>query len=313
MVRHFTIGENIAMKVAIVGGGGGVGASVAFNLLQRDEPYECVLVDRRQEMALSHALDLEQVMAAGASGSVRTGGTEELEHADVVVMCAAAPLTVNTSRDVYLEANAEIVRSLAEPLGAGDAVIVMVTNPVDPLCTLAAIWMGVERRRIVGYTLNDSLRLRTAIARVTGIPAREIDAWVIGEHGDGGVPLLDAVTSRGAPVALDPRAREDVWEFVRGWYARHVALDSGRSSTWTTGVGVARMVAALARPGDERWPASVLLDGEYGVTGVSLTVPVTLGRRGVERVHEVALSVAEREAFLRAAELVGQTAASVSA
>src|SRR3954453_17857512 len=182
MIRQFKIGENIAMKVAIVGGGGGVGASVAFNLLQRAEPYDCVLVDSRREMALSHALDLEQVTAAGASGSVRTGGAEELEDSDVVVMCAAAPLTVNTSRDVYLEANAEIVRSLAGPLEAGGAVIVMVTNPVDPLCphplgplcTLAASWEGVERRPIVGYTLKDSLRLRTAIARVTGIPAREV-------------------------------------------------------------------------------------------------------------------------------------------
>jgi malate dehydrogenase len=300
------------MKVVIVGGGGGVGASVAFNLLQRDEPYDCVLVDRREEMALSHALDLEQVVAAGASGSVRTGGLEEVEHADVVVMCAAAPLTVNTSRDVYLEANAEILGSLAEPLGAGDAVIVMVTNPVDPLCTLAARWSGVAPRRIVGYTLNDSLRLRTAIARVTGIPAVEIDAWVVGEHGDGGVPLLDSVTSGGAAVALDPRARQEVWEFVRGWYGRHVALDSGRSSTWTTGVGVARMVAALAHPADERWPASVLLDGEYGVMGVALTVPVTLGRDGVQRVHELDLSVAERRSFLRAAELVREAAASVS-
>src|SRR3954469_10104918 len=212
MIRQFKIGENIAMKVAIVGGGGGVGASVAFNLLQRAEPYDCVLVDSRREMALSHALDLEQVTAAGANGSVRTGGPEELEHSDVVVMCAAAPLTVNSSRDVYLEANAEILRSLAEPLGAGGAVIVVVTNPVDPLCTLAARWTGAERGRIVGYTLNDSLRLRTAIGRATGIPAADIDAWVIGEHGDGGVPLLDAVTSGGAALALDPRAREEVWE-----------------------------------------------------------------------------------------------------
>src|SRR3954469_20766912 len=170
MIRQFRIGENIAMKVAIVGGGGGVGASVAFNVLQSDEPHECVLVDRREEMALSHALDLEQVVAAGATGSGRTGGPEEIENADVVVICAAVPLTVNSSREVYLHGNAEILRSLVDPLAAGDGVVVMVTNPVDPLCTLAARWTGVDRGRIVGYTLNDSLRLRTAVARSAGMP-----------------------------------------------------------------------------------------------------------------------------------------------
>jgi malate dehydrogenase len=301
------------MKVVVVGGGGGVGASVAFNLLMREEPYECVLVDVRPEMAVSHAMDLEQVVAQGASGSVRVGGEEDYAGAGVVVMCAAEPLGLDPSRDVYLRGNAAILRSVGQALEAArfDGVLLVVTNPVDALCTLAARWLALDRARIVGYSLNDSLRLRTAIAAGSGMPPAELDAWMIGEHGDASVALFDRVTRGGEPVALDEDARGAARAWVGDWYRRHVALDSGRSSTWTSGVGVARMVAAMAHPSEQHWPASVVLDGEYGVEGVALSVPVTLGRGGVERIHELELSAGEREELLRAAQLVREASDSV--
>jgi malate/lactate dehydrogenase len=110
---------------------------------------------------------------------------------------------------------------------------------------------------------------------------------VIGEHGDACVPLLDRVRVDGAPVELLPAQRRVAEDFLRCWYVRHVALDSGRSSTWTSGHGLARMIAALLGPPEgEPWPASVVLAGEYGLEGVALTVPVTLGNGGIERVHE---------------------------
>ena len=103
----------------------------------------------------------------------------------------------------------------------------------------------------------------------------EVDAWVLGEHGDRFVPLLDRVRVGGEPVALDAAQQDAAVRFVRHWYERHVALDSGRSSTWTTGRGLARMVAALCSDAGELWPASMVLEGEYGVSGAALTVPVT--------------------------------------
>lgn len=301
------------MKVVIVGGGGGVGSSVAFNLLLREEPYDCVLVDVRPEMALSHAMDLEQVVAQGATGSVRVGGHRDFADADVVVMCAAEPLGLDPSRLAYLRGNAAILRSVTAALETARfaGVLLVVTNPVDPLCTLAGRWLDVDRRRILGYSLNDSLRLRTALAAGTGIPPAELDAWMIGEHGDAGVGLLDRVTRNGVPVPLDTRAREQALDWVGDWYSRHVGLDSGRSSTWTSGLGVARMVAAIAGPGAGRWPASVTLAGEYGVDGVALTVPVSLGRGGVEAIHELELSAAEHEGLLRAAQVVREASESV--
>jgi malate/lactate dehydrogenase len=286
------------MKVAIAGGAGGVGSSLAFNLLVRPEPFDVVVVDRRPEKVLSHVMDLEQVLALGSGRSVRRGGYEQLPEADVVVVCAAAPLTENATRAVYLADNARIVDAIAERLEGWGGVLIMVTNPVDALCTR----LQGDRRRVLGYTLNDSLRLRTAIADARGVPASAVEAWVLGEHGDAAVPVFSRVRIAGQPVTLSAAERAAAEEFVRTWYRRHVALDARRSSTWTTGAGVAQTIVALRAGG--RSVASVRLEGEYGIDGVSLGVPVTLGPGGAEAIHEWDLSPAELAGLQRAAEAI---------
>ena len=294
------------MKVAIVGGAGGVGASVAFNLLRDGSADEIVLIDSRTQMIASHVLDLEQVLEQGAVGTVRAGEHEEVVDSDVVVMSAGAPLTVNTSRMVYLEDNARILDTTLDLLDQDwGGVLLVVTNPVDPLVTWAQRRTGIDRRRVIGYTLNDTLRCRTGIAKTLGTDIGSVEAWVIGEHGDNCVPLLDRVRVNGEPVDLTPDQAAAAEEFLRGWYVRHVALDSGRSSTWTSGLGMARMVRAVTgQDGDELWPASVVLDGEYGVKGVAIGVPVSLGDGGVKAVHEWELTPEQRGAFDSAAALV---------
>jgi malate/lactate dehydrogenase len=215
------------------------------------------------------------------------------------VVCAATALTDNVSRSVYLDENAAIVDAIAARLTGWDGVVVMVTNPVDALCARMALALG-ERRRVVGYTLNDTLRLRTSIAASLGVPAAAVEAWVLGEHGDRAVPIFSRVRVDGEPVTLSCAQRDAASDFVRTWYRRHVALDSGRSSTWTSGAGLARMLAALAAEDGEPWVGSVLLDGEYGLSGVALGVPVMLGRAGVKRVVEWDLDSAELAALRNA-------------
>src|SRR4051794_33142130 len=301
----------MAMRIAIVGGGGGVGSSVAFNLLVRPEPFDVGLVDGHSGMARSHEMDLQQVVAAGASGSIGVVRLEDVRDADVVVVTAAAPLTVNRSRMVYLRDNARILAEVTETIGAA-ATLVVVTTPVDPLCTWIQRERGLDRRRVIGYTANDGLRLRTAIGGALGVDSSRVDAWVVGEHGDACVPLLDRVRVDGEPVTLSAQQRREAEDFVRGWYVRHVALDSGRSSTWTSGHMIARMVAALlGPPGGEPWPASVVLTGEYGVDGVALSVPVTLGDGGVATVHEWELSADETAALHAGAAVVREALAAV--
>jgi malate dehydrogenase len=304
------------VKVEIVGGGGGVGSSAAFNLLTSPNEYEVVLADRRPEMVASHVMDLEQVLEQGGNGSIRGGELSEVLDADVVVVAASAPLTVNVSRLDYLTANAEIVEELVAVLadagGRWPGTLVVVTNPVDPLCTWIQRRTGIDRARVLGYTLNDSLRLRTGIAKALRVDPGTVDAWVLGEHGDACVPLLDRVRVGDGPVFLTPEVRADAEEFLRTWYVRHVALDSGRSSTWTSGVGVAAMVDAVAHGAEELWPVSLVLEGEYGVEGVALSVPVSL-RDGSAAIHEWELSTPEQEAFERAAELVREATERVAA
>jgi malate/lactate dehydrogenase len=299
-------------RIAIVGGGGGVGASLAFNLLIAPAAYDVALVDGRSGMARSHEMDLQQVVAQGATGSVEIVEVAAIAEADVAVISAAVPLTVNTSRMVYLRDNAAVVAQVVDALPDGwPGVLVMVTNPVDALCTWLQRSRGLDRRRLVGYTANDSLRLRTAIGERLGIRSSEVDAWVLGEHGDRFVPLLDRVRVGGEPVALDGEQRESAVRFVRSWYERHVALDSGRSSTWTTGRGLARMIAALTGDDGELWPASVVLEGEYGVRGAALTVPVTLARGGVRELHEWELTEVQRAAMGAAGDAVREAASTL--
>jgi malate/lactate dehydrogenase len=300
------------VKVAIAGGGGGVGSSVAFNLLLAEHPYEVTLFDNRPAMVTSHTMDFQQVLEQGASGSVRAGVEGEPAEADVIVSTAAAPLTVNTSRMVYLDDNAAIVAALLDQLpGDWPGILICVTNPVDPLCTWAHGRSGIARERLLGYTLNDSLRLRTAIAAELGVAPGRVEAWVIGEHGDGCVALFDRVRVDGEPVALDPAARARALEFLHGWYTRHVALDSGRSSTWTSGLGVARMVEAIRADSGELWPASVVLAGEYGINRAALGVPVRLGRAGLTGLPEWDLAPEEAAALRAGADTVRAAVAQI--
>ena len=224
--------------------------------------------------------------------------------ADVVVLISATPLSQNVAARVPRQERAHRRRARrALPSGWGGLLIV-VTNPVDPLVTRLHRRTGLDRRRIVGYTINDSLRLRTGLAKALGAPPGSVEAWVLGEHGDLSVPLYSARRAvDGAAVKPTADQRAVAEEYLRTWYVKHVALDSGRSSTWTSGLGVARMVAALDGEG-ELWPASVVLDGEYGIDGVAVTVPVTLGRGGVEQIHEWELAPAELAALHASAEFV---------
>ncbi|MCE7006367.1 hypothetical protein LWC34_26550 [Kibdelosporangium philippinense] len=298
------------MKVVIIGGAGGIGSSAAFNLLRVAGTYEVVLVDTRPNMITSHTMDLENAAALGSSPTTVRGGTaEDALDADIVVVSAAVPLRLNTSRLVYLAENARIVDEVLAPLASSafQGLVLLVTNPVDPLTTYVHRQGWVPRHRLIGYTLNDSLRLRTGIAEALNAHPRDVDAWVIGDHGDGQVPLYSRVSVGGQPVTLTDEQLAATKAYTDTWYQRHVALDSGRTTTWTTGLGIAVMIEAIATESGAVLPASVVLDGEYGVDGVSLSVPVVLGRKGLDRIEEWGLTEGERRAMSSAAADVART------
>ncbi|WP_218781473.1 malate dehydrogenase [Streptomyces griseiscabiei] len=302
------------MKVVIIGGAD----TAAFNLLSAQGTYAIVLVDTRPNMITSHTMDLENALGLGTTADVVRGGTpEDALDADVVVLSAAVPLRLNSSRSVFLGDNARIVADCLRPLReAGDAfggVVLMLTNPVDPLLTWTHRQGWLPRHRLIGYTLNDSLRLRTGIGLALGVPVKDVDAWMLGEHGEGQVPLYSRITVGGEPVQLTEEQRRQAEEYADTWYTRHVSLDSGRTSTWTTGLGTARLIEAMATGSDTVVPASVVLEGEYGVHGVSLTVPVRLGPQGIRHIERWDLPAAELDGMGEAAVRVEASMADLPA
>ncbi|CCQ17879.1 Malate dehydrogenase [Rhodococcus sp. AW25M09] len=303
-----------ATKVTIFGGAGGIGSSVAFNLLLRPSTYDVVIVDTKPNMVTSHVMDLQDVAGIDGSSTVRGGSADDAADSDIVILSAAVPLRLNASRSVFLEDNARIVEALAVPLieSGWNGIFVMLTNPADALSTWLHQRTGFDRRKLLGYTINDSLRLRTGVGRALGVSPHRVEGWVLGEHGAGQVPLYDSLLVDGSPVHLDDEQRAVAQNYIDTWYVEHVALDSGRTSTWSSGRGTALLVDAIVTESDEPLPASVVLDGEYGVKGASLGVPVLLGKSGVRSVVEWDLSTSELAAFRTGGDSVRAAAEGIS-
>ncbi|MEO5666230.1 MAG: hypothetical protein ABIR39_23410 [Nocardioides sp.] len=277
------------MKVAIVGGAGGIGSSVAFNLLQQDVDVDISVVDTRPNMITSHVMDMQDVLSLGRNDStVRAGDADDVVGADIVVLSAAVPLRLNTSRDVFLKDNAEVVRAVVSPLkdSAFGGSLVIMTNPVDPLVSYARVLTDLPRERVVGYSLNDSLRFRFGLAEALDVHPRRVKAWVVGEHGPHQVPMYDRVELDGRRVNITAEVRTATQDYIENWYVRHVSLDSGRTSTWSSGLGGALMVRSMIDASESPFPVSVELDGEYGVRGASMSVPALLGPDGVREIIE---------------------------
>ncbi len=302
------------MKIVLIGGAGGIGSSVAFNLLRTQTPYDVVIVDNRDNMITSHVMDLQDALSLGGARSIRGGDASDALDADIVVVSAGVPLILNTSRDIFLYDNAALLAGIVDPLVAGGwkGVFILMTNPVDPLLTWISRRTGWPRERLLGYTLNDTQRFRTGIAQALGVAPQSVSCVIVGEHGAGQVPLFASVRVDGVPVELTLAQREVALDYIDNWYLRHVALDSNRTSTWSSGLGGALMVEAVVHGGDVPFPASVILHGEYGVTGVSSSTPCLLGPTGLVRVIEEPLTAEEGETFIRVAGKISELADSIT-
>jgi len=299
----------MAATVGIHGAAGAVGAAAAFALAQGGA-RELVLADVATPRLACLWMDLEMLRAALPGLRISLGDVEELAACDVVVACASVPHRDGAPRSAFFEQNAEILTPLADALAAPPGAcrtLVLVSNPVDALATWLQARLG-GRIRVVGHTLNDTLRLRVAIARVRGCDPVDVEAWSVGEHGPHAVPLLSRVRVRGEPVTLTNGERAQVLDEVEDWYARWQAHGTGMTSAWTSGWGVAALVRAL-RDGDSRpWAVSTLLRGTYDVDGVCLTVPALLAPDAPPRPLQWKLDADERAAIAAAAAAIGELA-----
>lgn len=296
-------------------GAGNVGAATAHWLASR-EVGDIVLVDipETETMPMGKALDL---MEAGPIRNFDThimGTTnyDDTAGSDVVVITAGIARRPGMTREDLVHINARIVRSVVEEIAARspEAVLLMVTNPLDTLTYLAKQVSGFPKHRVLGQAgVLDSARMRTFIAMELDVSVSSVDAFVMGGHGDEMVPIPRYSTVGGIPITeiLPPEKIEAIVARTRDGGGEIVRLLKTGSAFYAPGAAVAEMVWTILRDKHIVLSASVYLEGEYGLHDIYFGVPIVLGREGVERIIEVPLTEEERAAVNRSAELVRAT------
>ncbi|WP_303900036.1 malate dehydrogenase [Anaerotruncus colihominis] len=284
------------MKLAVIGGAGLLGSTAAFYAGGLDLLEEIRLLDIRENMTMSHVMDMDQALSVCSRTKVTKGDYGQLGDCELILITASVPETGTGTRDSYLQANREIVTEICSRLRGlnQNHVIINAVNPVDVINVVIQDCTGLDRRQIIGFSANDTLRLKWAIAKVLDIGADRVDVICLGEHGEKTAPLFSRVFIDQKHVLLDARQKEDVLLETRSWFSRYQALQSGRTSGWTSGVQLARIIAAIASGSGQILPCSAILDGEYGYRAVSVGVPARLGERGITEILELELSSEEQ-------------------
>jgi malate dehydrogenase len=296
-------------KITVVGAGN-VGASVAQYAVEK-ELGDVVLVDVIEGIPQGKALDLAQAGPIHRYDATLVGsnGYDETRDSDVVVITAGLARKPGMTRDDLLFKNAEIVGSVVEQIvsRSRQAILVLVTNPLDAMVQLAWKKSGFPTQRVVGMAgVLDSARFRTFIAQELKVSVENVTAFVLGGHGDTMVPLPRYSTVAGIPITeLLPKEKIDalVQRTANGG-AEIVALLQSGSAYCAPAAAAMEMVEAILKDKKKILPCAAYLDGQYGVRGLYVGVPVKLGRAGVEQVIEIKLTPEEQTAFNKSAAAV---------
>ena len=303
-------------KVTVVGAGN-VGATAAQRIAEADLA-DVVMVDVAGDLAAGKALDMmESAPVLGFNARIE-GGSDYAPTAgsDVCVVTAGIARKPGMSRDDLLRTNAGITRQVIEQLvrHSPDTILIMVTNPLDAMCEVARRVSGFPRERVFGMAgVLDAARMRYFIAAELGVSVEDVDAFVLGGHGDTMVPLPRYATVNGVPLpqllpaerieAINQRTRDGGIEIVN-YYKTGSAYYAPAAASY-------EMVAAVLHDKKKILPCAVLLQGEYGLHDLFVGVPVKLGQGGVEQVIELELTAEERTALDRSAEAVRSLVASL--
>jgi malate dehydrogenase len=295
-------------KVTVVGAGN-VGATCAQELARRDYA-DVVLVDIKEGLPEGKALDVNQAGAVLGYEPNVTGSTtyEPTAGSEVVVITAGLPRQPGMSRDDLVTTNEKIVGSVTEAAVAQspDAILIVVSNPLDAMCHVAKNVSGFPKERVFGQAgILDTARLQTFIAWETGSSVKDVQAVVLGGHGDQMVSIVSATTVGGVPLTElvgGDRIAELVERTAKG--GGEVVDLLGTSAWYAPGAAAAQMVDAVMLDEKRVLPCTAYLEGEYGIDGLYMGVPVKLGAGGIEEVVELELSDEERTAFQASADAV---------
>jgi malate dehydrogenase len=302
------------MKVTVVGAGA-VGASCAEYIAIKNFASEVTLIDIKEGFAEGKAMDLMQTASLMGFDTKLTGTTNDYSKtagSDVAVITSGIPRKPGMTREELIGINAGIVKSVATSLieHSPDVIIIVVSNPMDTMAYLAHKATGLPKNRIMGMGgALDSARFKFRLAEALGCPQSDVDGMVIGGHSDTGmVPLIGKAARNSVNVSefLSEDVMQEVVEKTKVGGATLTKL-LGTSAWYAPGAAVSSLVQAIACDQHKMFPCSALLDGEYGLSDISIGVPCIIGKNGIEKIVEIELSEAEKAKIHESAEGVRKT------
>ncbi len=286
------------MKIAIIGGGGTLGSCTAYTLALKGLADELVLLDVNRNLALAHFMDITTAVVGVQNTKISVGSYDDLNHSDIVIVVAGIPHQSASSHLEMLRANLSLMRDIIRKIETccPEAIVITATNPVDSV-NLGMFLMSTKlsRTKLLGYDLNDSLRFQQAVAMELGKKSTEVEALALGEHVETLAFIFSSVRVNRQPVILSDEAKERLKTEVPKMLKSYTELGINRTAGWTSASGITRMVESIATDSRKVFPCSAVLEGEYGYKGISMGVPVALGKHGISRVIELNLSQGEKK------------------
>ncbi len=295
------------MKITVIGAGN-VGASSAQRLADKELANEIVLVDVLEGIPQGKGLDIYESAPVGLFDSkiIGTNSYEQTANSDIILITAGIARKPGMSRDDLQSTNANIVKTCTEQAAARSphAIIIVVSNPLDVMAYVALKVSGFERHRVIGMAgILDSSRFRTFIAMELGVSVEDIDAFVLGGHGDSMVPLPRYTTVAGIPLP-ELTSKEVIDRLVkrtRDGGAEIVNFLKTGSAYYAPSAAAVQMVEAIVKDKKRILPCAVYLQGEYGIKDTVVGVPVKLGKKGMEEIIQIKLTADEQAALNKSA------------
>jgi len=310
--------HNMVNLITVVGAGN-VGATTAQRVAEKELARRVVMVDVVEGIPQGKGLDQWQSAPIEGFDSrvIGSNGYDETAGSDIVIITAGIARKPGMSRDDLLNTNAGIVKSVSEEVArtSPNAIVIVVSNPLDVMCYVAKKVTGFPRERVLGMAgVLDTARYRAFLAEAMDVSVRDIQAMVLGGHGDTMVPLISYTSVSGIPVTqlLDRKTLDEIVDRTRNGGAEIVKHLKTGSAYYAPSSGAVQMAEAIVKDQKRILPCAAWLEGEYGMSGLFLGVPVKIGRGGMEKVIEVELTSKERVDLGKSAEAVREPMSKLS-
>lgn len=298
-------------KAAVIGCGF-VGSTIAYTLMQKGTFSEMVLLDANHAKAEGEAMDISHGLPFAHAMDVRAGDYEDIADASVVIITAGANQKPGESRLDLVHKNAEIMRMIISKIKRVkcEGILMIVSNPVDILTHVALKESGFSKERVIGSgTVLDTARLKYLISEKLCVDSRNVHAFIAGEHGDSELAVWSCANIYGIPLEEFARMKgfsgfekekEEIYHAVRD--SAYEIIDRKGATYYGIGMAAAKIAEAIVRDSHTVAPVSVSLNGEYGLSGLCLSIPTVIGSNGAEQVLEIELDAGEQEKLSRSAE-----------